>query len=206
MNSDLLSDSPRCTRGKHAVVYLFLFIALLAGTGGKSQDKWNATIRTGINLPVQDMDGIELKTGAGIDAMVGYRIRKHLLINLGWGWNHFSGYREAVREKRSYEETGYALGAQLVHPLSSGFHYLVGAHALYNQIEVGAGDGNIIYDSGHGWGWQADAGLGINLGNKFMLVPGIRYRSLNPKMQTDGMATTAELRYLSAGISIAFTL
>ena len=78
--------------------------------------------------------------------------------------------------------------------------------AVYNHIEAEDENGDIFADSGHGWGWQAGAGIAIPFGTNFRLVPGVRYQSLSRTLTVDNKGTPIDLNYLSvnAGLSWAF--
>lgn len=168
-----------------------------------AQSNWTLAFRGGANVPVEKLGAVDLKTGVGFEGQIGLRVLPHLYFNTGWGWNRFA----AKNTSSDYEETGYLLGAQLVHPVvGSRLHLVLGANALYNHVEVENSAGDIVYNSGHGWGWQADAGLGFPIGRQVMLTPAVRYHSLSRKMAENGGNTPADLRYVSAGLSLSFHL
>lgn len=179
-------------------------ITAMLNQGSFAQDKWNVAFRAGLNVPTKDLGVTKLKTGFGFDGAVGYRFLPHLFVNAGWGWNRFGSENAGNND---YEVTGYCLGLQFMHPIgSSNLQYIVGAGAIYNHIEVENSDGDIIGDTGHGWGWQAEAGLGIPFGKRTRLIPSIRYQSLSRELKIGNAAgSDVDLNYFSVGLGFSWS-
>jgi hypothetical protein len=76
----------------------------------------------------------------------------------------------------------------------------------YNHIEIENAAGDIVTDSGHGFGWEAGTGVAFRLGACWHLTPGIRVRSLNRDFSLGGVQTAGTLRYVTAeaGFSRSF--
>ncbi|HEY1023465.1 MAG TPA: outer membrane beta-barrel protein [Flavisolibacter sp.] len=185
------------------LVFYLTTVFSVFGQSIVAQDKWNVALRAGVNFPVKDLGATALKTGFGFDGSVGYKVMPHLFVNAGWGWNRFAAENNSDID---YEETGYSLGLQFVHPIAqSNLRYILGANVIYNHIEVENSDGDIIADTGHGFGWQAEAGLGIPFGKRTRLIPSIRYRALARELKI-GNATGAEvdLNYVSIGLGFSW--
>jgi hypothetical protein len=192
------------TRKGFFPVLLFLVALLFLGNESSAQERWNAAFRTGVHFPTTKLGTTELKTGYGFDGTIGYRVMPHLFLNAGWGWNRFASENNG---KHDYEETGYILGFQFVHPIAqSKLSYVAGINAIYNHIEVENSNGDIISDTGHGWGWQADAGLGIQVGKRTKLIPSLRYRTLSRdlKIGNEGSAPV-NLNYVSMGVGLSWS-
>lgn len=184
---------------------LIIFFLLLS-TEAMAQAKWQANFRAGANFPTTKLGGADLNNGFGFDAGIAYRILPHLFVNTGWGWNRFSANQSFAGADMDFEETGYGAGLQFIHPIEkSKLKYVLGAGAIYKHIEVENNKGEIIANTGHGWGWQADAGLLIPLGKRFHLHPGIRYQSLSREFNIGTTKTPADLNYLSAGVVVSFS-
>ena len=63
-------------------------------------------------------------------------------------------------------------GLQFIHPIrESRFSYLIGAGTTYSHIETENKEGDIIADSGHGFGYHADVEVSIELSKHFKLTP-----------------------------------
>lgn len=105
-----------------------------------------------------------------------------------------------------FEETGYTFGLEFLHPLGNTpmNFYLRGA-GIYNHIEVENDDGDITGDSDHGLGWQAGAGLAFDIGNRWMLKPGVRYRSLSRDIEVGNISSDIDLTYFNVAVGIAKT-
>ncbi|NJR76063.1 MAG: opacity protein, partial [Scytonema sp. CRU_2_7] len=107
----------------------------------------------------------DLKTGFGGELVLAYRFMPHLGAYAGWGWNKFNAKQSFMGADTDFEETGYVLGLQFIHPIGeSKFSYVLRGGAIYKHIESENAEGKIMADTGHGWGWQGDIGLSIGLG------------------------------------------
>lgn len=170
-----------------------------------SQDKWNLEFRPGVDYATQDIADADLGTGFGAELTIAYRFMPHLAAYTGWSWNHFAVDQSFAGPDASFEETGYTFGLQFIHPIGeSKLSYLVRLGGTYNHIEIENSDGDIIIDSGHGLGWQAEAGLVIPLSEKFSLLPSVRYRSLNRNIEINNVNTSVNLNYVSVGVGLSW--
>lgn len=181
-------------------VMLFTFNQLFA------QNQWSLEIRNGASFATQDLGDADLNTGFGFEAVVAYRIMPHLAAYAGWGWNQFSADESFAGADMDFEETGYTFGLQFIHPIAdTKLKYMVRAGGIYNHIETENNKGDIISDSGHGFGFQIGAGVSIPLTQKISLIPSIRYRSLSREIEVGSASRSVDLNYLSTGIGIYWT-
>jgi outer membrane protein W len=171
-----------------------------------AQDKWSLEFRPGVNYATQDIADADLGIGFGAELTIAYRFMPHLAAYAGWSYNNFAVDQSFAGVDASFEETGYTFGLQFIHPIGeSGLSYLVRAGGTYNHIEIENNSGDIIIDSGHGLGWQAEAGLVIPLNERFSLLPSVRYRSLNRDIEIENVSTSVNLDYLSAGVGLSWS-
>ncbi|MFO7525896.1 MAG: outer membrane beta-barrel protein [Ignavibacteriaceae bacterium] len=171
-----------------------------------SQDKWNLEFRPGVDYATQDIADADLGIGFGAELTIAYCFMPHLAAYTGWSWNHFAADQSFAGADASFEETGYSFGFQFIHPIGeSNLSYLVRLGGTYNHIEIENSDGDIIIDSGHGLGWQAETGLVIPLSEKFSLLPSLRYRSLNRDIEINNVSTSVDLNYLSVGVGLSWS-
>lgn len=171
-----------------------------------SQDKWSLELRPGANYATQDIADADLEFGFGGESTIAYRFMPHLAAYAGWSYNNFAVDQSFAGPDANFEETGYTFGFQFIHPIGeSNIKYLIRAGGTYNHIEIENNDGDIIIDSGHGLGWQAEAGLVIPLSDKFSLLPGVRYRSLNRNIDINDVSTSVDLNYLSVGVGLSWS-
>ena len=171
-----------------------------------AQDKWSLELRPGVDYATQDIADADLGLGFGAELAIAYRFMPHLAAYAGWSYNNFAVDQSFAGPDASFEETGYTFGLQFIHPIGeSGLSYLVRAGGTYNHIEIENNDGDIIIDSGHGLGWQAEAGLVIPLSEKFSLLPSLRYRSLNRNIEIENVSTSVDLNYLSVGVGLSWS-
>lgn len=171
-----------------------------------AQDKWSLELRPGINYATKDISDADLGLGFGGELTVAYRFMPHLAAYAGWSYNNFGVDQSFAGTDASFEETGYTFGLQFIHPIGeSNISYLLRAGGTYNHIEIENNDGEIIIDSGHGLGWQAEGGLIIALSQKFSLLPSLRYRSLIRDIEINSVKTSVDLNYLSFGVGVSWS-
>ena len=172
-----------------------------------AQDKWSLEFRPGINYATQNIADADLGLGFGAELTIAYRFMPHLAAYAGWSYNNFAADQSFAGADASFEETGYTFGFQFIHPIGeSDIKYLVRAGGIYNHIEVENTEGNIISDSKHGLGWQAEAGLVIQLSDKFSLLPSVRYHLLNRDIEINNVSTSVDLNYVSVGVGLSLSL
>lgn len=171
-----------------------------------AQDKWSLELRQGFDFATKDISNADLGTGFGAELTIAYRFMSHIAAYAGWSWNHFSVDQSFAGPDANFEETGYTLGIQFIHPIGeSTINYLVRLGGTYNHIEIENNNGDVIMDSGHGFGWQAETGLVIPLGERFSLLPSVRYRSLNRDIDINNISTSVDLNYLSVGVGLSWS-
>lgn len=186
---------------------LFIAIAIIVLTTTLNQtlaqDKWSLELRPGVNYAVKDISDADLKLGFGGELTIAYRFMPHLSAYAGWSYNNFAVDQSFAGPDASFEETGYTFGLQFIHPIGeSNISYLVRAGGTYNHIEIEKNDGDITIDSGHGLGWQAEAGLLISLSESFCVLPSVRYRSLSRDIEIENVSTSVQLNYFSVGVGL----
>lgn len=193
---------------KKLVLTLAAILALCTfqQTETQAQNRWGAEFRSGVDFTTKDIADADLKTGFGFEGTVSYRFMPHLAAYAGWSWNHFSADNSFAGTDAGFEETGYTFGLQFAHPIGkSDISYLVRAGGTYNHIEIENKDGEIIIDSGHGLGWQAEAGFMIHLSENFSLLPSVRYRSLSRNIKVENVNTSVDLDYVSVGVGLTWS-
>lgn len=176
---------------------------LLSSLVVQAQDRWSLEFRPGVNLPTQKLGDADLKTGYGFEGSLAYRFLPHLSVYGGWSWNRFGSDQSFAGANIDFEETGYTYGLQFIHPISNAnLSLLLRAGGLANHIELENSDGDIIADTGHGFGWQVEAGVSIPVSEKWRVQPGVRYRSLSRDIRLNGSTFATDLNYISLGIGI----
>jgi hypothetical protein len=180
------------------IITLFFALILINASAQDNGSRWSFELNGGAGFPMQELGGTELETGLNLEATLHYRLLQHTGLYAGWGWAHFAG-----NDQLDYEETGYVMGLTFEHPFpQSAIRYYLRAGALYNHLEVEDNSGEIIGDTGHGWGVQAAAGVNIPIGGKWSLTPGVKFHALNRDLDTGATVTGLDLRYLSARVGI----
>ncbi len=181
-------------------------ILILSSQSADAQKKWSFELKPGVNFPTKDLHDAKLKTGFSFEGVLAYRFMPHLAAYAGWSWNKFNADKSFAGNDTDFEETGYSFGLQFIQPFpNSNISYLIKAGGIYNHIETENSAGNIINDTGHGLGWQAGAGVSIPLGNRWNLIPEVRYRSLSRDIKIGTEKIPVDLNYVSAGLGISFS-
>ncbi len=187
------------------IIVLLMTLVMIQLT--QAQGQLNLTFRPSVSFPVEDLGSTELKKGGGFEATWSYRFIPRLAAYAGWGWNTFRP-EQSDNSIAHFEETGYRFGLQFIQPLNteSKLNILLSAGGVGNHIETENKQGEIINDTGHGLGWEVDAGLSIPLNDRWQIIPGIRYHALS-RERTNGTAKeSVDLNYISVGVGVSWTL
>jgi len=185
-------------------IFLLVIAILFFSFTVKAQEKWSVEFRPGLNFPTSDVGNTEAKVGYGFEITGAYKIMPHLAAYVGWGWNQFKGENRFSKDDVTLNETGYTFGFQIIHPIgTSHFSYVASAGAIYNHIELENKTGDIITDTGHGFGWQVAAGIDYEIAPSLSLRPMLRYRSLSRNMEIANVSTELKLNYIAFGIGLA---
>jgi hypothetical protein len=184
-----------------------LALALIAlPTRAQAQNRWLIETRAGAAFTTQNLADASLDPGFGFEATVAYGFMPQVSAYAGWDWYHFAASEGSFAGANGdIDETGYAFGLRFEQPLgeTSPVALRLRAGGTYNHIELEDESGTTIGDSGHGFGWEAGAGLGIALGNRWELSPGARYRSLSPDLDFTGVGTSGTLEYVALEIGVS---
>ncbi|WP_373523888.1 outer membrane beta-barrel protein [Aquiflexum sp.] len=186
-----------------------MLFAMLVGFShnGWSQSNWSLEFRPGANFPVSDLNNnTQLKTGFGLEGIVSYNFMTQFGIYAGWSWNKFSADQSFAGPNMDFEETGYTYGIQYFIPVGTGdTRVFVRAGGLWNHIEMENSNGELVHDTGHGFGWQVETGISVPLSERWKIQPGIRYRSLSRDFPTGNTSVEGNLNYISLGLGIVYS-
>lgn len=172
-----------------------------------AQNRMSLELRTGADFPTQELGDADLNTGFGFDGILTYRIMPHTSLFGGWGWHRFTSDDSFAGSNMDFEETGYTFGLEFLHPLgNTAMDFYIRGGGIYNHIEVENNDGDITADSDHGLGWQAGAGVAFDLGSRWKLRPGVRYRSLSRDIEVGNTSTDIDLTYFNLAMGISKSL
>lgn len=172
-----------------------------------AQQRWQLTVSPGAAFPTSDFDNAQLDTGYGSDLTISYRFLDHLSGYAGWGWQHFVTRASGDGAEADLEQTGYAFGLVFQHPFGAARSpsWQVRAGGTVKHLELENADGDIIADSGHEVGWEVGVGVSFGLGNRWELIPGIGYRSMNADMDVSGTSTSGTLEYVWATLGVGWS-
>jgi len=189
-----------------AVIPLFVGSRAVQGQSSQPQrSRWSLELSGDAAFPTRTVAGADLQTGGGVGFNVRYRFQPHLAAYAGWEWHLQQTSELAAGQTLDLNDNGYTLGLRFEHPLLASTAGWVRAGALINHIEVEDQSGKNIDDTGHGLGWEAGAGLTFPIGQRFGLIPSVRYRTLSRDITVDGATSSATLSYVTAGLGFSIT-
>lgn len=194
-------------KGRFVFTFLSFVMIVCLGLPSMAQERVSVQFRPSVSFAIQSLGDADLKTGLSFEGMVAYRFMPHLSGYAGWGWNKFSSPKSFAGDNIDFEETGYVLGLQFIHPFGehSATQFFLKGGAILNHIEAENNEGKIIADTGHGTGFQAEAGVSLPLGDRLNLLPGIKYQSLSRNFHLGEERYPVDLNYLSAGATLSWT-
>ena len=188
------------TKGLALVMLVLLSMSIFAQ---ESEKRFGFEINSGVSIATKKIDDASLNPGFGFEGTFHYRFMPHLGVYAGWGWNRFGADASFAGTDVCFEETGYVFGLNFKHPIgTSKLDYYVRAGALYNHVETENAEGDVINDTGHGFGYQIAGGIDINLGNNWSLTPGLKFNSLARDTQYEVANMKLDYHYISARIGI----
>jgi hypothetical protein len=182
-----------------------LVLALSIGASEARAQALGIGLRTTGAVSTQKLAGAELDTGLGFGGVLSYRLQQHLAAYGGWDWLRFHAAESFAGADADFEETGYTLGLRFEHPFGDGsVSYRVEAGMTYKHVEVENEAGDLVADSGHEPGFELGGGLVLPLRGAWRLAPSIRYRSLQPVFEVDGLTRESALRYAAVELGLSY--
>ncbi len=171
-----------------------------------ADDNFSIELRPGVSYATEKISDAELKLGFGAELSFSYKFMDHLSAYAGWSYNNFAVEKSFAGKDGSFEETGYTFGFQFIYPIGdSKLNYLLRLGGTYNHLEIENNEGDITYDSGHGFGYQAEVGCVYNVSDGMSILPSIRYRSLSRDIKINNINTSVSLNYLSFGVGFSWS-
>lgn len=184
----------------------FLIITLLLSTISNAQEhRLSFEFNSGASYYTKNLGGADLKIGGGFEGVFAYRVMPHLQLLGGWGWNKFSSDNSFAGRNIDFEETGYIFGFQFKHPFAvTNFQYYIRLNGLYNHIELENEDGEIIDDTGHGFGFQTAIGIALPISESWTLTPGVKFNTLERTLDSELYSKKLQQNYLSLRVGIEY--
>ncbi len=172
---------------------VFLAAALLAllpvALTAQDQEKRGAfEVNGGLSLSLNMPGDPVVNAGAGGEVLLHYRMTKYLGLYGGWGYNAFRNDYAPAGHSCDFEETGYIIGLQYKRQVEfSKTSVFVRGGYQYKHIEIEDPTGELLFDTTHGPGWQVGCGLDIPMGQKWALIPEVKFNAL-PEMEDHATA------------------
>ena len=189
----------------------FFLIAIFLGFcfSAKSQEnkKWIFELNAGPSWDTESPANADLSLGLGFEGVFTYAIMPHTSAYVGWGWNRFGSNSSEIGQDFDFEETGYILGLQFKHPIStSSLSWFVRGGAIFNHLEVENSAGELLHDTKHGLGWQLASGLEITIYENWFIRPQLKYHNLDRSLTIDEQHINMYQSYFSFRLGIAKTI
>ena len=74
-----------------------------------------------------------------------------------------------------------------------------------NHLELENAEGEMTGDSGHGLGWEGGVAIAIPMGERWQVMPGVRFRSTEREFNLAGIVVPATLRYVTLAVGFSRT-
>lgn len=146
---------------------------------------------------------VNARFGLGFDGILHYRIKNNVGIYGGWGWNQFNVKTSFAGDDMDFEETGYVFGLQYKRPFElHNSSWFLRAGGLYNHIEIENESGEMMQDTGHGFGFQFTLGVEVPLGLSWSISPAVKFNSLSRDVLVEGDLSGMDFDYLSLRVGI----
>jgi len=190
---------------KDGLPFLFSALSVFFSLPALAQQRLSLKVRPGIAFATTEVFEADIHSGLGFEGTVSYRFMPHLYLYGGWGWDSFTATESFAGEDVHFEETGYVMGFQFIHPMGNdlAFEYFARGGLIIGHIEVESKEGKMLADSGHGGGFQVEAGLFFPLGGRWHLIPGVKYQTLSREIIFESLQYPIDLNFLSVGVSIS---
>lgn len=189
----------------HSSFTLAAALTLIAG-GAQAQapGRFSLEVSAGGALPTQDLGDHELKdAGLGLGLNASYRVMPHLAVYAGWDWYHFE-LEEGIGDFVDVEDTGYAFGVRYDGPTLAMATPWIRAGGVFKHVELETDENDAVRSSDHTLGWEAGVGATLNLGSRWALMPGVRYRTFSPELEELGGEVEHAYVTFDLGFSAAF--
>ncbi len=182
-----------------AIFIITMFILFIGSTAAQDNSKrFGIELNGGVSMATNKLGGSTLNPGFGFEGTLHYRFLDHLGVYGGWGWNRFGAEESFAGDDVCFEETGYVLGLQFMHPFgNSDVQYYLRAGGLYAHIETEDSEGDVFNNTGHGLGWQVAGGIDVPMGKNWSFTPGIKFNALTRDADFEGVSKELKHNYVS---------
>jgi len=188
------------------IIKPILFAILLVSISSKAltYDKVALEIRSNYNFVTDDIQGLDVNTGYGVEVALNYNFMEQLGVYVGWGWNHFTLEASNTNDGFVFDETGFNFGLQYIKPIgdSEELSYLVKAGGIYNQVIIEP-ESSGSREFGPQLGWEFCLGIQYGIGKAWFIRPQLSYSSLTGDYIVSGRSYDFKLNYIAFGLGIA---
>ncbi|MCB0702087.1 MAG: outer membrane beta-barrel protein [Candidatus Kapaibacterium sp.] len=183
---------------------LIATLLMIVSSTALTYDKVALELNSKINFTTEDIAGIDVETGYGVEFALSYNFMEQLGVYVGWGWDQYVHEASRVNTGFVFDEMGYTFGLQFVRPFGSSeeLSYLLKVGGIYNKVSIEPEtSGARVF--GPELGWEIAAGVQYDLGKTWYLRPQIGYRSLTGDDSFSGYTYDFKLNNIAFGLGIA---
>ncbi len=185
------------------ILITLMFVSFISGSS-IAQERFSAEFRPGLSFPLDKIGGSSMNAGFGFEFTAAWEIIQDVGVYAGWGWNKFDADNAFFTNGIDITETGFTSGIQFKHFIkNSSLSYLVRGGVVYNHLELEDNNAEFRAESKDGIGWQAEAGITLEIGANWDLRPTLRYRSLPGDIEVFNGRMSVDLKYISIGLGLA---
>lgn len=187
---------------KYLKILLIATLLMSVSSTALTYDKVALELNSKINFTTEDIAGIDVETGYGVEFALSYNFMEQLGVYAGWGWDQYVYEASRVNTGFVFDEMGYTFGLLFNRPIGSSreLSYLVKAGGIYKKVNVEV-ESSISNDIDSEIGWELGLGIQYEFAESWLLRPMVSYHSLINTV--DGSSYDFKIINIAFGLGIA---
>lgn len=182
---------------------LALLVAALASPSPvQAQTPVSVEVRGGWSVPIADFSDAGAESGLGYGGDLFVHVVPALAIYGGWGRDDFSC--SLCTDDQSISTQGVEAGLQFTAAGGAPVELWLRGGLVYHKVESDAGP--VTVESDRKLGIQGVAGLNFAVGDRISLAPGVRFQTIDPKIDLDGDDLSIEGRTSFVSIQLGLKI
>jgi opacity protein-like surface antigen len=183
-------------------IILIATLLMLVSSTALTYDKVALELNSKINFTTEDIAGIDVETGYGVEFALSYNFMEQLGVYAGWGWDQYVHEASRVNSGFVFDEIGYTFGLLFTRPIgiSEELSYLIKAGGIYKKVDVEV-ESSISNDVDSELGWELGLGIQYEFAESWLLHPMVGYHSLTSNV--DESSYDFKIINISFGLGIA---
>jgi len=164
-------------------------------------------VRFGPSFTTDNFGASDLGDGVGGEFHGNWFVTPNFALFTGVTGVIFDAHEDFTGRDNAITDLGYVAGIKVGGRFGrSRVGWQVHGAANYGEIKLYEEDtDNSIGETGHELGWEVGYAITITLPNKWVLTPGMTYRSRRANLTVNGVPEGVDLNYVSVGMGFART-